>query len=173
MRITKPFGVRQGFSLLELVVVIAILGVLVALLTVGVQKGRAASSRINCASNLHQIGLALQMYINTNQTFPDAAQLPSATPDVSPLVQVLGPYIDNNARVFRCPADNQYYPSEGLSYEYPASRLAGKTIEQVTRGGARGSDTIWLLYDYSNFHGKPGDGRSRNFLYLDGHVTNQ
>jgi len=164
---------RSGFSLAELLVVIAIMGVLAALLTVGVQKARAAASRVNCASNLHQIGLALQMYANDNQVLPDAAQLPSATPDRSTLMQVLAPYIENNGKVFRCPADSQYYSAEGLSYEYPAGRLAGKTVEQLTRNGTRGSDTIWLLYDYGSFHGTTGNVRSRNFLYLDGHVSNQ
>lgn len=64
---------RRGFTLLELVVVLAVLGILVALLLPAVQSARESARRTECRSHLHQIGLALAMYHETHRCFPPAA----------------------------------------------------------------------------------------------------
>jgi len=77
----RRFG---GFTLIELLVVIAIIAILAALLLPALAKARERGYRASCKSNLHQQGVALQIYTGDNNNLLPDLRYPPYAPAVIP-----------------------------------------------------------------------------------------
>jgi len=84
---------RRGASLIELLVVLAIIAILASLLLVAVQYSREAARRTVCQNNLRQLSFAMRTYVETRKRYPDLA-----TPDqASGWVVELLPFLEEQA----------------------------------------------------------------------------
>jgi prepilin-type N-terminal cleavage/methylation domain-containing protein len=97
-RKTSFIGRRsRGFTLVELLVVITIIGILIALLLPAVQTAREAARRLQCANNLKQLGLAICTYENANGLLPPGGlPAPAGGYGHSWMAAIL-PYLEQNA----------------------------------------------------------------------------
>jgi len=64
---------NTAFALVELLVVIAVVGMLIALLLPAVQTARETARRMQCNSKIRQLALAVQTFHSTYERFPAAA----------------------------------------------------------------------------------------------------
>ncbi len=189
---------KRGFTLIELLVVVAIIGSLVAILMPALSGARARARRTACSSNLRELGLGLSSYMrDSGDIFPYASFMPSMgtapVDDVTEpiyIADVLANHVGNE-KAFKCPDDlggeprddpnngKSYFESERSSYEYRTQpRLGGRTMKDVVQRIQQGpsgeqlqESTIWIMRDFNNFHGIPGQEGARRYLYYDGHVT--
>lgn len=170
----------KKFTLLELLVTIAIIALLAALILPAMNKIKRKALSTTCKNNLHQIGIMFSGYLVDYKMMPFASQMPSLNVDPDPpITEALAAHGDSK-KVFKCPADiegisptkndpsKSYFDTETTSYEYQ-SHLSGSNL----KGHRMGSNTtnILVMTDYGPFHNPPTSKASRNCLWGDFRVT--
>lgn len=143
-----------GFSLIELLVVITIIGVLVALLLPAVQAAREAARRISCSNNLHQIGLGLHGYHEVHGCFPPGGiELISTTPSGRQYAwcAFILPFIEQGPLYDSIDFSRPYYADENL----PAAKtpLAVFVCPSSSRADTKLSGTLGAA-DYGGIFGE-------------------
>lgn len=146
-----PSSTRKAITLLEVLVVLAVIGILIALILPAVVASREAARRVRCASNLKQIGLAINSYAAANGVLPLGYTGPGN--GFSFLVEIL-PYLDQRplynslnmdtgARGSMAAVALSVYlcPSDGLSKSQPLgiTNYAGNQGEGVQSFGYNGA----------------------------------
>lgn len=145
---------KLGFTLMELLVVVVILGILAALLFPALASVRSRARAASCKNHLRQIGGALAIYEGDYHYFPGAGdvgfilpnQFPWARPSSNSWIARISPNLGETVAVFSCP---EYHPpviSGSIKHDafgYNAGGSAG-IYEHI-------EDNLGLGYGKSNF----------------------
>lgn len=136
-----------GFTLVELLVVIGIVGVIIALSLPALRGSRRAALLVRCASNLRQLGTATTGYLHEYRVFPAASSQPAFFGDFPRVYVLILPYLSTVPRdddeslrrqpdPFGCPAAHVEPLALGFGYEYAAGWVLERHTE--TREAERG-----------------------------------
>lgn len=168
---------KEAFTLVELLVVLAVIGVLVALLLPALVGAKEGTKSTACLNNLHQMGIGLQLYVQENQNLLPVMQNvgTNGPPPTNgpPLNVVLLPFVGGNSNIFRCPSDNEnLFALTGTSY-YWNNVLNGQDADRLTiLNLPYPQNQIPVISDKDKFHIARGSARAINYLYADGHIKN-
>lgn len=174
-----PASRVSGFTLIELLVVISIIAVLAGLLLPALGRAKKNGQTTACLNNLHQIGLALQMYVQeSEEKLPICAQMPSLDTNSPSIMTTLKPYLESKP-IWQCPADKQVFDREQTSYEWNMY-LNGAPYDQPqvwsleTKGLVdycfEGRLSVPLVGDAEPYHGAEGIWMGKNAVYFDWRV---
>ncbi len=165
----------RAFTLIELLVVIAIIAILAALLIPAVVRSKESGRSAACLSNLHQLGIALQLYVQDNQNHLPVMRDKStnAVTNALPSPDVVLSSQLGSALVWRCPSDKHgIFENTASSYSWN-SLLNGQDADQLNLLNVTSDPhRIPVFFDKEGFHIIRGPPRAVNYLYADGHLKN-
>ena len=147
----------KGFTLVEILIVIAILGVLAGLLFPVFARARESGRRASCASNLKQIGVAISLYASdNNQTYP-SIEGPRA---FCTWLNYIDPYV-KNSQIFQCPSNRD----ENAEFRAGCPKSEEDTGPRILYNGSYDRN---MLIPGSHFHSHNFRHPATTILVLDG-----
>jgi len=170
-------GTGAAFTLVELLVTIAIIAVLAGVTMAAASSALQAARTARCASNLRQIGIGLHTFASdNNNTLPQRYY----TDQNEGYSNIILPYLGGNGDVFVCPCLRSDFPAEpayGMNWYYDNSNLL--TVRDMSQT-ILATDTKGSFGQGSNRadenSGDPGQldptrhNGEANYLFMDGHV---
>lgn len=111
----------NGFTLLELLVVISVVALLISVLLPALASARKVAERLTCSSQLKQLGLAASLYANDYQgKLPHHSDTNTGESNWNRGIFVAGPYYNDAFEMLRCPQDaNMIDPPTDRSTPFP------------------------------------------------------
>lgn len=172
---------RRGFTLLELLIGIAVVAVLASIIVPSYGIVRARASSATCLSNLKALGTALNVYLQDHQMIMPVLEAGRAdkNENVPVIDNTLDKYV-NDQRVFICPAGRALGEKSGTSYYWNSllSKGAGTDDDPQPMSALNLSfitttdlGRIPIMVDKEGWHRHTDD--KVNHLFADGHVSNQ
>lgn len=179
----------RAFSLIELIIVIAIVGMLAVMVAPEVDRVQSRSQSVVCVNNLRQIGVGVLSYVGENDnSYPmiepnendPVYEQKETTEDgteyqVKPMLEALEPYGVTEG-VLKCPVDirsQNYFSSYNTSYQWRVILDDENANAPMIYGGRRGygvrivkPSRVTICTDFLAIHSK-----RMNRLYADGHVS--
>jgi prepilin-type N-terminal cleavage/methylation domain-containing protein/prepilin-type processing-associated H-X9-DG protein len=179
MKNSRPRGADRhrlslpAFTLVELLITIAILAVLIAIGIPAYSRQQELARATACAANLRSLGVGLSLYLGeNNSTFPTLEIGRASLDDDVPVIDTaLLEYVDS-ADVFRCPSDRKnFFETTGTSYFWNNLLNGQRASNTNFLGLVRSPKGIPAISDKENFH--KSRGHEVNILYIDGHVDKE
>lgn len=161
-----------SMTLLELLLVMGSIALLAGLLYPAYHRSRQMADSAACLSNLHQIGIAIQTYLNDSNGLMPSLQNRDSTTNTLPAMDTVLLPSNPGSKIYQCPADHAgLFQTTGASYFWNFT-VNGQDITRLfSIAGGSDPTQIPLVSDKQGFH--PDVKNRVNTLYADGRASKE